>query len=123
MRHFDPLVLAKRVRQAGVDFAQLGVELPGQLGRLLDVLDRDGVSVSLRTDELDPLVARLERIGNRLVVGLVVSAGIEALATLGSTDPERLKPHETKVVAVGGAALAALTGYLGWTARGHRRRR
>ncbi|WP_432545082.1 ABC1 kinase family protein [Kineococcus sp. SYSU DK002] len=121
--HFDPLVLAKRVRQAGVDFAQLGVELPGQLGRLLDVLDRDGISVSLRTDELDPLVARLERIGNRLVVGLVVSAGIGALATLGSTDPERLKPHETKVVAVGGAALAGLTGYLGWTARGHRRRR
>ncbi|MEW1957068.1 AarF/ABC1/UbiB kinase family protein [Kineococcus sp. NPDC059986] len=123
LRHFDPLVLAKRVRQAGVDVVQLGVDLPGQLGRLLDVLDRDGVSVSLRTDELDPLVARLERIGNRLVVGLVVSAGIEALATLGSTDPERLKPHETKVVAIGGAALAALTGYLGWTARGHRRRR
>jgi ubiquinone biosynthesis protein len=77
----------------------------------------------LRTDELDPLVARLERIGNRVVAGLVVSAGIGALATVGSTDPERFKPHETKVVAVGVAALGALTGYLGWTARGHRSRR
>jgi ubiquinone biosynthesis protein len=122
-RHFDPLAMAKRVRQAGLDVAQLGVELPGQLGRLLDVLDRDGISVSLRTDELDPLVARLERIGNRVVAGLVVSAGIGALATVGSTDPERFKPHETKVVAVGVAALGALTGYLGWTARGHRSRR
>ncbi|WP_432561889.1 ABC1 kinase family protein [Kineococcus sp. SYSU DK003] len=122
-KHFDPLVLAKRVRQAGLDVAALGVELPGQLGRVLDVLDRDGISVSLRTEELDPLITRVERIGNRLVVGLIVSAGVEALAVIASTDPDRLKPHETKVAAVGIAALGALTGYLGWTARGHRRRR
>ncbi|WP_432521124.1 ABC1 kinase family protein [Kineococcus sp. SYSU DK006] len=122
-RHLDPLSVAKRLRQAGIDAAALGVELPGQLGRVLDVLDRDGVSVSLRTEDLEPLVTRVERIGNRLVVGLIVSAGVEALAVIASTDPDRLKPHETKVAAVGVAALGALTGYLGWTARGHRGKR
>ena len=122
-RHLDPLSVAKRLRQAGIDAAALGVELPGQLGRVLDVLDRDGISVSLRTEDLEPLVTRVERIGNRLVVGLIVSAGVEALAVIASTDPDRLKPHETKVAAVGVAALGALTGYLGWTARGHRGKR
>jgi len=122
-RHLDPLTLVKRVRQAGVDTAALGVELPGQLGRLLDVLDRDGVAVSVRTDELEPLVARVERIGNRLVVGLVASAGIGALATIISTDADRLRPHEAKVTAVGVAVVGSLTAYLGWTARGQRRSR
>ncbi|NIZ91183.1 ABC1 kinase family protein [Kineococcus rubinsiae] len=122
-RHLDPLALARRVRQAGVDTAALGVELPGQLVRLLDVLDRDGVAVSVRTDELEPLVARVERIGNRLVVGLVASAGIGALATIISTDADRLRPHEAKVTAVGVAVVGSLTAYLGWTARGQRRRR
>ncbi|MGI4895060.1 MAG: ABC1 kinase family protein, partial [Janthinobacterium lividum] len=122
-RHLDPLALAKRLRQVGIDTASLGVELPGQLGRLLDVLDRDGIAVSLRTDELEPLVERVERIGNRLVVGLVVSAGIGALATLGSTDAGRLRPYEAKVAAVGAAVVGSLTAYLGWTARGQRRRR
>ncbi|WP_432488217.1 ABC1 kinase family protein [Kineococcus sp. SYSU DK018] len=121
--HVDPVAIARRLRQAGLDAATLGVELPGQLGRLLDVLDRDGVSVSVRTDELDPLVARVERIGNRLVVALVTAAGIEALAVLASSDPQRLKPHETKVAAVGAVAVGSLTAYLGWTARGRRRRR
>jgi len=122
-RQFDPLALARRVRQVGTEAAALGVELPGQLARLLDVLDREGVSVSLNTDELEPLITRVERIGNRLVVGIVVSAGIGALATLGSTDVDRLRPHETKVAAAGIAVVGSLTAYLGWTARGHRRRR
>ncbi|MCI2238274.1 AarF/ABC1/UbiB kinase family protein [Kineococcus sp. TRM81007] len=121
--HVDPVAIARRLRQAGLDAAALGVELPGQLGRLLDVLDRDGVSVSVRTDDLDPLVARVERIGNRLVVAMVTAAGIEALALLASADPDRLKPHETKVAALGAAAVGSLTAYLGWTARGRRRRR
>lgn len=123
VRHFDPLGMVRRLRQAGVDTAGLAVELPGQLARLLDVMDRDGVSVSVRTDELEPLVARVERIGNRLVVGLVVSAGIEALAVLAATDTERLARNETKVAAVGVAVVGSLTAYLGWTARGQRRRR
>lgn len=122
-RQLDPAAFARRVGRAGFDVAQLSVELPGQLRRLLEVLDLGGgLEVHLRAEELEPLVARVERIGNRLVAGVVAAAFIEGLAELAASDPQRWRPHEMKLVAVGVGAAASLTGYLAWSARGLQRR-
>lgn len=121
-RQLEPAAFARRVGQAGLEAAQLGIELPGQLRRLLEVLDSGGLEVNLRAEELEPLVARAERIGNRLVAGVVAAAFIEGLAELVAADPQRWAPHDQKLVAVGVAAAAGLTGYLAWTARGLGRR-
>ncbi|WP_369056192.1 ABC1 kinase family protein [Kineococcus terrestris] len=115
-----PTALARRLGRVGLEAAELGAELPGQLLRILDDVERDGLSVSLRTDELESYVRRVERIGNRVVVGVVTAAVIEGLAELAAVDPPRWQPHQTKIVGAGVAAAAALTGYLGWTARGRR---
>jgi ubiquinone biosynthesis protein len=84
---YSPAAVARRLALVGVDVARLGVELPGQLRRLLDVLDR-GVEVHLRAQELEALATRRRRRGWE---GPLLSGGIGAVAALG--------------------------GYLAWTAR------
>ena len=66
---------------------QLGLELPAQLRRLLTILDRDGVGLHLPANELEPLVARAERVGDRLVASLLIAALIGGLAELIAADP------------------------------------
>ena len=66
---------------------QLGLELPAQLRRLLTILDRDGVGLHLPANELEPLVARAGRVGDRLVASLLLAALIGGLAELIAADP------------------------------------
>jgi ubiquinone biosynthesis protein len=77
-----PGAFAQRVGQAGMDAAQLGLELPGHIRRLLDLLDSGDLEVHLRAAELEPLVARTEQIGKRLVVGMIAAAVIQGVVEL-----------------------------------------
>jgi ubiquinone biosynthesis protein len=119
---FDLAGLGRRIAFAAQDVGQFGLELPDHVRRLLDVLERGRFDVALRADEVEPLVARIERTGNRLVVGVVVAAFIEGLAELAAADPQRWRSHEPKLVTAAIGVTAGLTGYLAWTARGPRRR-
>ena len=121
-RQFDPATLARRLAQASLDATMLGVELPGQLRHVLEVLSR-GVEVNLRAADLAPLVTRAERIGNRLIAGVFAAAFIEGLAGLAAANPKRWGPYEPKLAAVGAGTAVSLTGYLAWTARGSGRDR
>ncbi len=121
-RQLSPAVLAQRLAQAGIAAAQLGLELPEQLRRLLAVLDRGDLEAHLRTDELGPLVARAERLGNRLVAGVLAAAFIQGLAELMAVDPKRWRQWEGPLFAGGLGAASTLGAYLAWTARRDRRR-
>ena len=114
---FSPAALARRLGQAGLEAAQLGAELPDQLRRLLDAVDGGGLEVHLRADELEPLLARMERLGNRLVAGMIAAAFIEGLAELMNVDPQRWRSWEGSMFALGVGAAGTLGGYLAWTAR------
>ena len=116
-REFSPAALARRLGQAGIDVARLGAELPDHLRRLLAVLEGSGVDVHLRANEIEPLVARAERLGNRLLAGVIVAAFIEGLAGLMAGDPRRWRSWERPTFTVGLGAVATLGGYLAWTAR------
>ena len=62
-RELSPAALARRLAKAGLDATQLGLELPGQLHRLLAVLDRGGLEVHLRAAELiDRTIERFGRL-------------------------------------------------------------
>lgn len=121
-RQLSPAVLAQRLAQAGIAAAQLGLELSEQLRRLLAVLDRGDLEVHLRADELEPLVARAERLGNRLVAGVLAAAFIQGLAELMAVDPKRWRQWEAPLFAGGLGAASTLGAYLAWTARRDRRR-
>lgn len=107
----SPVALARRLGQIGVDLAELTVELPGQLHRALDVLASGSFEVHLRAGELERLVARGERLGNRLAASVLAAATIDALAGLAAADGAHSWYGRTlKVTAIVGG-LGALSAY------------
>jgi ubiquinone biosynthesis protein len=82
LRQYSQLLWTKRLGQASMDAAWLGTELPQQLRRLLDELERGTLTMSMRPTEMDPVIRRLERLGNRIVLGIILAAFITGLAML-----------------------------------------
>ena len=122
-RQLSPAAFIRRLGHAGIDVAQLGAELPEQLRRLLAVLDQGGPEVHLRADELEPLMARAERLGNRLIAGIIAAAIIDGLAEMTTVDAERWRSLQRPVLTAAAGAASTLGGYLAWTARRGARRR
>lgn len=123
LAHSSPLAVAQRLGKAGLEAAALGAELPQRLRRVFDLIDANGVEVHLRAAELDPLVRRVERIGNRLVAGVIAAAFIRGVGELTSADRKRWRAWEGPLIGVGLGAAGALAAYLAWTAREDRRGR
>ena len=120
-RQFDPAAWARQLGGTALDALQLGVHLPGELRGALDALGADR-EVHLRTEELEPLVRRVEQIGNRLIAGMLTAALVRAITSLGATDPRHPHPPSRGLATASAAAAGALTGYLAWTARRRRPR-
>ena len=113
--------LARRLARASIDVGELALDLPGIVRRLVDAADTTGIQVHLRAAELEPLVGRAERIGNRLVAGMIGAALISGIGGLVSSD-RRWGSWRGTMVGTGLGAIGALGTYLTWTAR-HRRLR
>ena len=113
----SPAAMARRLTRAGVDVARLTSELPDQLHRLVGVLEGGGLEVHLRAAEIEPLVARTERLGNRIVAGVVAAAFIDGLAQLVSVDPRRQRRWGRPMVVAGLGAAGALGAYIARGAR------
>jgi ubiquinone biosynthesis protein len=115
VRHFSPLGWGKAFGQAGVDLARLGLELPQQVRRLLGSLQRGDVELAIRPTGFEPLLRRLERIANRLVLGIVTAAFVVALAVLLSAYHVRSDP-QTAGILLAGFVLASILGvYVAWS--------
>lgn len=113
---FAPQALATRIAAAGADAADLAADLPELLRRVVDTLDT-GLEVHLRAAELEPLVGRVERIGNRLVAGMIAAALIGGVGSLTTGDKERWGSWEKPFMRAGLGAGSALGAYLVWTSR------
>ena len=74
--------LLRRLQDAGVDFAELLSDLPDHVQRALTVLEDGGFDVHLRAAELEPIMARAERLGNRIAVSVLLAATIDAVAQI-----------------------------------------
>lgn len=114
--------IARRLARAGADLGEVALEAPGVLRRLLDSADGDGLQVHLRAAELEPLVARTERIGNRLVAGMISAALITGVGGI-VTSERRFRRWEDTLLGTGLGVIGALGGYLAYTAAQRRRRR
>lgn len=107
-----PPAVARRLRGVVADLVQLGVDAPDHLRRALEVLERGGLDVRVQAAELQPLLTRAERIGNRLVAGTVAAALIEGVGRVVAADRERYRSWEEPLVRAGCAAVGALGAYL-----------
>ncbi|WOQ69863.1 AarF/ABC1/UbiB kinase family protein [Microbacterium limosum] len=113
--------LARRWARAGADTGALLTELPATLRRLRHLLEDGGFEVHLRAAELEPLVGRAERVGNRVVAGMIAAALIGGIGTLvgGNT---KWRSREGVLIGAGTGTIGALGGYLLWTLRRRRPR-
>lgn len=115
LRRYSPTAWAKRAGRTMLDADRLAAELPRRIHRILKTLDRGGFEFGVRRESLDPLGDRLEKLANRIVLGVITAAFIIGLSVLmlvyhpGETD------HWLGVVFAGGLVVAAGLGlYLAW---------
>ena len=108
----------QRLLRASVDAAELFIELPSRLRRIVETLDTTGIQLHLRAAELEPLVGRAERIGNRLVAGMVVAALINGIGNL-VVGKRNGRSWVAVLMTAGLSTVGSLIGYLLWTGRRH----
>jgi ubiquinone biosynthesis protein len=87
-----PAGVMQRLEQFGVDLAELAAELPVRLNRISEAIEAGGLEVHVRTDEMDALLARTERLGNRVAASVLLAALIDGLIQL-ATRRRRRRPR------------------------------
>jgi ubiquinone biosynthesis protein len=90
-RHFlmSPAVVIGRLEQFGVDLAELAADLPARLNRISEAIATGGFEIHVRADEMDALLARTERLGNRVAASVLAAALIDVLVELASRQRRR----------------------------------
>jgi hypothetical protein len=66
------------MEEFGVDLAELAAELPRRLNRISE----GGLEVHVRTDEMDALLTRIERLGNRVAASVLAATSMWAVLQL-----------------------------------------
>ena len=84
MRKYSPIKLVRNLSRAGLDLARLGVDMPQQLRRIVNAADNGSLEVGMRPEGFDPVINRVEKIANRIVLGVIAAAFINGLAVLAS---------------------------------------
>lgn len=116
LRLFSPRRLAKKFGQASLDVARLGVEIPQQLRHILNEIERGGFEVGMKPGTFEPIISRLERLANRIVLGVIASAFIVGLAILLSVfRPSGWERWAGTMFAVGFFFAVLLGAYLAWS--------
>ena len=82
MRQYSPLRIASQLRHTSSEVARLGIDAPRLLRQLLQTVERGGVQVVLASENVEPVLRRLDRLAHRIVIGMVTSAFIIGLAVL-----------------------------------------
>jgi ubiquinone biosynthesis protein len=116
LQEYSPLLVAKRFGQASLEMAQLGLEMPQQLRRLLSELERGSLEVGVYATESDSILRRLERLTNRVVLGIIVAAFIIGLAILlAAYRPAGWEQWAGSFFAIGFVFAAIIGTYLAWS--------
>jgi ubiquinone biosynthesis protein len=82
LRQYSPLFWTKRIGQAGMDAAWLTTELPQQVRRLLGELERGNLKIEMQMTDVEPMMRRMERLVNRLILAIITGAFIIGLGML-----------------------------------------
>jgi ubiquinone biosynthesis protein len=115
-RLYSPTRWLRKLGRAGADLVWLGAEVPQQLRRLLGEIERGGFEVGMKPQSFEPMLARLERMVNRIVLGILTAAFIVGLAVLLSVyQPFGWQNWAGAMFAVGFFLALVLGVYLIWS--------
>ena len=84
MRKYSPVKLIRNLGQASLDLARLGTEMPQHLRRIVNATENGTLLIGMRPEGFDPIINRVEKISNRIVLGVITAAFINGLAVLTS---------------------------------------
>jgi ubiquinone biosynthesis protein len=112
LAQLSPAGVGQRLERLGIDPAELAGDLPDQLHRALEVAASGGFEVHLRAAELEPLMARAERLGNRIAVSALAAAIIDGPAELAAAERASPKGRAGRTLRGRLAAVSALGAYV-----------
>lgn len=115
LRQFSPFRWVRNLSRASLDLAKLGVEMPQQLRRIVNAAEDGNLQIGMRPEGFGPVIDRLERIANRIVLGVIAAAFINGLAVLASVyRPPGWERWAWVVFAFGFLSALVLGVYLAW---------
>jgi len=116
LRQYSPFKWVRNLGRASLDLAKLGVELPQQLRRIVNAAEDGNLQLGMRPEGFNPVIDRLERIANRIVLGVIAAAFINGLAVLLSAyRPPGWERWAWVVFAFGFLCALSLGVYLAWS--------
>ncbi len=115
-RRYTPGYWAPRLRGVSQDLAWLGVQLPRHLRRTIRSLERGDITFRVQPGDVDTLMRRVERLMNRLVLGIICAACINGVAVLLSAfRPTGWEWWVRVMFGLGWLLVAVLGLYLAWS--------
>ena len=116
IRRYSPFRWFQDLGRASLDLAKLGVDMPKHFRRIVNAAEDGNLQIGMRPEGFDPVIDRLERIANRIVLGVIAAAFINGLAVLVSVyKPPGWERWAWVVFAFGFACALLLGVYLAWT--------
>ena len=116
LRQYSPLRWVRGFGRASLDLAKLATELPQHLRRIVSQAENGNLQIGMRPEGFDSVINRLEKIANRIVLGVIAAAFINGLAVLVSVyRPPGWERWGWVVFAFGFLCALVLGVYLAWS--------
>lgn len=107
MKRYSPAEILKRVIGSFQEMGELALELPNNIRVIFDKIKQGKLHIQFEHQGLDPMINRMDVVGNRIAFSMVVAAMILGSAIVIHAD---IPPHYQNIPVIGVAAflLAAI---------------
>jgi len=114
-RQYSPLRWARTFGRSSLELARFAVRMPQHLHRIATAAETGNLQIGMRPEGFEPVVDRLEKIANKIVLGVIAAAFINGLAVLVSAyKPPGWERWGWAVFAFGSLCALLLGAYLAW---------
>lgn len=115
LRQYSPFRWGRNLGRSSLELARFAVEMPRHLRRIATAAETGNLQIGMRPEGFAPVIDRLERIANRIVLGVIAAAFINGLAVLVSVyNPPGWERWGWAVFAFGFVCALLLGLYLAW---------
>jgi len=115
LRQYSPVRWVRSFGHSSLELARFAVEMPQHLRRIVSAAESGNLQIGMRPEGFDPVIDRLEKIANRIVLGVIAAAFINGLAVLVSVyRPPGWERWGWAVFAFGFVCALLLGAYLAW---------